>query len=123
MPARRWHSQMPEGVQHAEPPLLATTLPSLSHELHELLLAKDESELAAQVPQLRIVARCRCGEDSFATFYVLPKPKGSYGPGHRNVVLDPIEGMLILDVVGGKIACVEVLDREEVRQALAAALP
>ncbi len=34
-------------------------------------------------------------------------------PGHRN--LTPKEGMLILDVVNGEIACVEVLDRNDVR--------
>jgi hypothetical protein len=32
--------------------------------------------------------------------------------------LMPAEGMLILDVVVGEIACVEVLDRANVRQAL-----
>jgi hypothetical protein len=31
--------------------------------------------------------------------------------------------MLILDVVGGRIACVEVLYRDEVRRALQAILP
>jgi hypothetical protein len=32
-----------------------------------------------------------------ATFYTLPKPKGYFGPSHRNAVLTPEEGMLILD--------------------------
>ncbi len=39
------------------------------------------------------------------------------------VVLTADEGMLILDVVGETIACVEVLYRDEVRQELLAVLP
>ena len=42
---------------------------------------------------------------------------------HNNVALTPSQGMLILDVVGEAIACVEVLFRDEVRQKLLAALP
>jgi hypothetical protein len=79
---------------------------------------QDEPDLAAQVPGLRIVDRCRCGDDFCATFYVRPKPKGTYGPDHRNVALTPKEGMLILDVVGEKIAGVEVLYRDDVRKVI-----
>jgi hypothetical protein len=79
-----------------------------------------QPELAAQVPGLMILDRCRCGDDFCATFYTQPKPEGSFGLGHRNVALTPDEGMLILDVVGEKIACVEVLYRDEVRQKLGA---
>jgi len=53
----------------------------------------------------------------------LPKPEGSFGPGHRNVVLTTDEGMLVLDVVTGEIACVEVLDRKDVRRKLDEVLP
>jgi hypothetical protein len=56
-------------------------------------------------------------------FYTRPKPNGSYGSGHRNVALAPEDGMVILDVVEEKIACVEVLYRDGVRQKLQAALP
>jgi hypothetical protein len=35
----------------------------------------------------------------------------------------PEEGMLILDVVDGEIACMEVLDREDVREKLDRVLP
>ncbi len=62
---------------------------------------------------LRVVARCGCGDDFCQSFYTAPKPDGAYGPGHRNVLLDPPwSGMLILDVVDGLIAYVEVLDRD-----------
>jgi hypothetical protein len=87
---------MPSAVQ---PPLLSEVLPTFAEELRQLLTATGEPELAAQVSGLRIVDRCRCGDDFCATFYVRPKPNGSYGPNHRNVSLIPNEGMLILDVV------------------------
>ena len=103
--------------------LLADVLPAFATELQQLLEENGGSELAAQVPGLMIFDRCRCGDDFCATFYTKPKPRGSFGPGHRNVALNPDEGMLILDVVGDAIACVEVLYRDEVRQRLEAALP
>jgi len=103
-----------------EPPLLTDMLPGLAQELQQLLKKQDESHLAAQVPGLRIVDRCRCGDDFCATFYVRPKPKGAYGPDHRNVALTPEAGMLILDVVGEKIAGVEVLYRDEIRRVIQA---
>lgn len=71
---------------------------------------------------MRVLERCRCGDDFCATFYTRPKPKGGFGPGHRNMVLTPEKGMLILDVVAGEIACVEVLNRNDVRKKLLAVL-
>jgi hypothetical protein len=65
-----------------------------------------------------MIDRCRCGDDFCGTFYVLPKPDGAFGPGHRNVALTPKEGMLILDVVTDKIAAIEVLYRDEIRKRL-----
>jgi hypothetical protein len=72
---------------------------------------------------LRIVDRCRCGDDFCASFYTQPKPKGAYGPGYRNIALTPAKGMLILDVVDGVIANVEVLYRNDIREKLLALLP
>jgi hypothetical protein len=82
-----------------------------------------DSELASQVPRLAIFDRCRCGDDFCAAFYTQPKPKDGFGTGHRNLALTPDERMLILDVVAGEIACVEVLDRKDVRRKLDAVLP
>ena len=110
-------------TQHDERPLLAETLPALAAELRQLLEEHGEQELASQVPALAIVERCRCGDDFCGTFYTKPKPDGGYGPGHRNVRLMPSQGMLILDVVAGRIACVEVLDRKDVRQKLDEVFP
>ncbi|MGB2592180.1 MAG: hypothetical protein WBF09_10245 [Candidatus Acidiferrum sp.] len=103
--------------------LLVETLPSFATELRQLLEERGEPELAAQVSGLKILDRCRCGDDFCATIYTQPKPVDGFGPGHRNVRLMPEEGMLILDVVSEQIACVEVLDRDDVREKLDAVLP
>jgi hypothetical protein len=103
--------------------LLTEILPLLARELEQLLKKRGEFELVAQVPKLRIVDRCRCGDDFCSSFYTQPKPEGSYGPGHRSMDLDAAEGMVILDVVAGTIAHVEVLYRDDIRQKLFAALP
>ena len=103
--------------------LLTEILSLLARELELLLKKQGEFELASQVRQLRIVDRCRCGDDFCSSFYTQPKPEGSYGPGHRSMDLDAAEGMVILDVVAETIAHVEVLYREGIRQKLIAALP
>jgi hypothetical protein len=110
-------------MNQGNPKALVDAFPLLSEELQQLLVQKGESELAAQVPGLAILERCRCGDDFCATFYVQPKPKGAYGPGHRNVSLEPQQGMLILDIVDDKIACVEVLYRDEIRRKLLVEFP
>jgi hypothetical protein len=102
---------------------LTEILPSLALELEQLLRKQCEAELAAQVSRLAIVDRCRCGDDFCASSYTQPKPEGHYGPGHRCLDLDAAEGMLLVDVVDGKIAHVEVLNRADVRHKLLAALP
>jgi hypothetical protein len=101
--------------------LLKEVLPIFAQEIEELL-KHNEPKLAAQVASLTIVDRCRCGEDFCAAFYVEPKPQGAYGPGHRNVSLEPENGMIILDVVNDRIMQVEVLYRDEVRRAIQAAV-
>jgi hypothetical protein len=105
--------------QQTEKPIrLINALPAFATELRQLLEEQGEPELAAQVPDLAILDRCRCGDDFRGTFHTQPKPNGAYGPGHRNVRLMHEEGMLILDIVAGEIACVEVLDRDDVRRKL-----
>ena len=104
-------------------PLLADAIPDLARELEALLVSSGESSLAAQVRGLRIVDRCRCDDSFCATFYTVTRPKGAWGPGHKNISLDCETGMLVLDVVDDKITCVEVLDRDEIRQRLHQVLP
>jgi len=105
-----------------EPPLLSEAIPDLAQELQRLL-SPDHADLATQVPTLRIVDRCRCGDDFCAMFYTAPPPDGAYGPGHENVALDVDRGMMILDVVDRRIMSVEVLDRPEVRSLIERIVP
>ena len=101
-----------------EQPLLSDVLPAFAEELRQLLFSSEESQLAGQVRSLRIVDRCRCGDNFCSTFYVRPKPSGAYGPDHRSVPLTSAEGMVILDVVGEEIVCIEVLYRPDVQNAI-----
>jgi hypothetical protein len=103
--------------------LLTHVLPKLAVELEQLLREHGELELAAQVPTLAIVDRCRCGDHFCASFYTLPKPEGAYGPDLRTLDLDAARGTVILDIVSSLIAHVEVLNRDEVRRSLLTALP
>jgi len=86
--------------------------PTLAGQLRRALLTDQETTLAASIDSLTVVALCPCGDDFCQSFYTAPKPDGAYGPGHRNVLLDPPwAGYLILDVVEDEIVFVEVLYR------------
>ena len=95
--------------------LLQDTLPDLADELTTLLRSQNEMDLAEQVPLLRLVDRCRCGDDFCATLYTAPKPKAAYGPNHESISLNPSSGQLILDLLERKIVCIEILFREDFR--------
>jgi hypothetical protein len=97
-------------------------MPEFAEELR-LLLEREEPSLALHVDSLRIVERCRCGDSCCGMFYTSPPPRGSYGPGLECIDLDPEHGMIILDVVDGRIAAVEVLYRDEVRDRIAELVP
>jgi hypothetical protein len=107
----------------AEPPFLREVYPDLCTELIELLNVDGHTDLGICAYDLRIVAPCSCGDDFCQSFYTAPPPNGAYGPGHRNVPLFPKLGMLILDVVHGRIMFVEVLDRPPLRDQRVGAQP
>jgi len=96
------------GDEH-KPASVVDLFPELSAELEQLLRVSGEHALAEQISGLRVLDRCRCGDDFCATFYTQPRPKGPYGPGLRTVALEPIAGYLIIDAVDGTVAQVEVL--------------
>ncbi len=100
-------------------------MPELASELQTLLNERGEAALAAQVRDLHLVDRCRCGDDFCATLYLAPRPVGSWQDlgQHRNLMLNAEQGMIVLDLVDDRIVCVEVLDRPEVREKLVRVLP
>ena len=101
----------------------AEAFPDLSAELQQLLARKGERVLADSVSTLQIADRCRCGDDFCASIYTKPKPAGRYGPTHKNIDLEPDKGMIILDVVDGRIHQIEILYRDEIRNRLHILLP
>lgn len=114
----------PSLLPYREPPSrLVEVVPEFAAELENLLSEEGKPELASQIQQLMILERCRCQDDFCSTFYVRPKPQGSYGSDHYTVVLSPNDGMVNVDVTEGKVACVEVLYRNDVQAKLHAFLP
>ncbi|WP_326590931.1 hypothetical protein [Streptomyces sp. NBC_01294] len=103
-------------------PLVRDVFPDLTAELVRLLEEEGERELAISAHDLRMVGVCGCGDDFCQSIRTDPHPPGTpYGPGHRNVPLLPERGMLILDVVDGRIVYVEILDRPPMHRASRAA--
>lgn len=92
--------------------------PRFAAELANLCRREGHPNLADQIGTLPIVDRCTCGEANCAHFFTAPPPRGSYGAGHSNVVLPAELGMIVLDIIDGRIVAVEVLDRPEVKRAL-----
>ncbi|MGW5879252.1 hypothetical protein ACWFMI_22165 [Nocardiopsis terrae] len=93
-------------------PLIRDVFPDLIAELTALLGDEGERELAVCAWDLRLVDECGCGDDFCQSLRTADHPQGQpYGPGHRCVPLSPSKGMLILDVVDGRIMYIEVLGR------------
>ncbi|MFD8559795.1 hypothetical protein ACWDOR_26235 [Streptosporangium canum] len=89
--------------------LVREAFPRLAAELAVLLRQEGEDALATSVDGLRVHSGCGCGDDFCKSFHTAAPPDGAYGDGHRNIMLEPVEGMLILDVVDDEIVFVEVL--------------
>lgn len=97
---------------------MVEVLPEMAAELREALIRNGNIELASQVAEVCIVELCSCGDDFCSSFYTGPRPAGSWGAGHENVVPDMKTGTLVLDVVDGVVRYVEVLDRPDVHETL-----
>ncbi|WP_211116781.1 hypothetical protein [Glycomyces buryatensis] len=94
-------------------PRVADILPVLSVALQRHLREAGETDLAIVAADLRVYGNCECDGPTCHSFYTDEPPNGPYGEGHRNILLDREdgrEGMIILDVVRGRIKFVEVLD-------------
>jgi hypothetical protein len=104
-------------------PKVADIFPTFLAELEILLVSMGRSDLSDQLGRLPVVDRCRCGEENCAHFYTAPKPVGSYGPGHENLMLPVEQGLVVLDLVNEAIVGIEILDRPDVKVPLDRYLP
>ncbi|WP_211246351.1 hypothetical protein [Amycolatopsis taiwanensis] len=98
-------------------PFVRDVFPDLVSELTTLLKEEGEHDLAVSARDLRLVGECGCGDDFCQSIRTADHPRGQpYGVGHRCVPLMPSKGMLVLDVVDGRIMFIEVLDRPRMRR-------
>ena len=102
---------------------MSEAFPEFSIELQGLLCDEGEAKIAEQVPDFRILERCRCGDDCCATMYAYKGWRESYQPDYRSISLHPKTGMIVLDVIEGKIIGIEVLFRAAIRNKLLEILP
>ena len=103
--------------------MVCDVLPDLAEEIKSLLSCEGEEKLVRQVSELRIIERCRCGDDFCATVYTASPPRGAWGPGHYTLPLTPKRGFLNVDVLDGEIVKLEVLFRDDIRERLLSLLP
>jgi hypothetical protein len=97
--------------------------PAFTRELQSLAVQEGRPDLAEQIPNLPVVARCKCGDDNCAHFYTAPLPPGPYLSGHTCLPLPSLAGLVVLDLVNDRIVAIEVLDRPDVKPALDRLLP
>jgi hypothetical protein len=109
-----------------QPPLLIERLPELAQEirsgLRRFAAGRSESSLDFEaliesVEELRILSRCKCGDDFCATFWTGELRESNRGK-QRTIWLDPEESFLNLDILGASIITVEVLYRPDVKARL-----
>jgi hypothetical protein len=93
--------------------LMNEVLPGFSRELFDALMTDGDASLTSQVQGLRVVKLCRCNDAFCSSFYAGPRPNGSWSDEgeHSNVMPTMTYGMVVLDVVNGRIRYVEILDR------------
>ena len=103
----------------SEPPLVADVVPELAERLEALLHERGEPHLADQVTSLRVTHVCRCGQPYCGSFWTVERPMRRWVNRGRQVELrEGLPGEVGLRVVQGRIAYVEVLFWDEVRDAV-----
>lgn len=103
----------------SDAPLVRDVLPGLSGRMETALRGQGETRLADQVPGLRITAVCPCDLPSCGSFHTLTRPfKRWFIRGRQVELADGGPGVVVVDVVRGEIAYVEVLDLDGVRETL-----
>ena len=101
-------------------PLVSSFLPQLAERIETALRAQGEAQVADQVATLRITGVCQCGQPFCGSFPTLNRPlKRWFMRGRQIELRDGGPGEIVLDVVRGEIAYVEVLYLDDVRGAVA----
>jgi len=101
-------------------PLVAEVLPALASRMEAALRAQGEERLADQVARLRITAACPCEQPFCGSFHTSTTPMKRWFIRGRQVELtDDGPGEIVVDVLRGQIAYVEVLYLDDVRDAVA----
>ena len=109
-----------QGRRMSEQPLVGTVLPGLAGRMEAALRARGEARLADQIAGLRITAVCLCDQPFCGSFHTLGRPmKRWFIRGRQIELADGGPGEVVIDVVRGEIAYVEVLYLDDVRKALA----
>ena len=104
----------------SEAPLVAFVLPELAERIEAALRAQGEGRIADQVAGLRITGPCTCGQPFCGSFQTLKMPiKRWFMRGRQIEVRDGGPGEIVVDVVRGEIAYVEVLHLDDVRDTVA----
>jgi len=98
-------------------PRVADVLPDLAVLLRDGLETLGRPELVRQLDGLEITAACACENELCGSFYTVTPMRRWFRRGDEVTIDDP-GGAVILDVVGGEIAYVEVLGRAGVRSAV-----
>ncbi len=91
-------------------------------ELATMIRAAGHVHLIEELRRAPVVSRCNCGDADCAHFYTSARPRAR-DRSHENIMLPSQSGMVILDVVEGKVVAVEVLERPDVKQVLDGYLP
>jgi hypothetical protein len=103
-----------------EAPLVTRMLPQFAERIEAALRAQGEPRVADQVGGLRITDVCRCGQPFCGSFQTLRRPlKRWFMRGRQIELRDGGPGEVVVDVVRGEIAYVEVLYLDDVRDAIA----
>jgi hypothetical protein len=103
-----------------EPAELSEIAPDFAAIVKAALDEQGDEHLAQQLSALNVVAMCGCGDEFCGSFYTTAPPEGAWPPSSDTVL---VEGetpgmMVVLDVVDGEIAYVEVIDEPELRRRL-----
>jgi hypothetical protein len=106
---------------------LSEAAPRFAEELARIVLSDEDPtihDLSAQIAELKIAARCGCGDSFCATFYAVTDPPRPHPPGSDTLALDADRGIVNIDIApDGRIIEVEVLDRPDLKSILDQILP